>query len=316
MKKPRKKGPCKGNLPKGAGLNANAVEPNDNGANKKDVCSMKNDTHSHGKPHVHGKLFSDIHSCIEKEWLYMDITVPDDERTLSAKESSDGTYEKVMDYVDALCFQLRYREALACCESLYKTYPNVYRLERRLGVLYFKLLKFDESQKFLTKCLFDTDEELQLTYILAVVCYYKEDYQRAKSLLSRCAVLSADDGEMYVAVLYWFLCCSVRFNHSFDELKNLAKNYNFDCGHHLGYDGAVRFALDMLSEAKAESFCDKDTALNRCCLNYGLSVIFESKDKEKCRKYLSKSLEDKDLFGAYSYIAGYNDFNRKNQRNP
>lgn len=264
---------------------------------------MKSGKH---KTHSQCKIFSDIHSCIEKEWLEFNIEIADDEGVASARKRLDGSYESAMNLVSALCFQLRYRESLKICERLYNEHSDDYALQRRLGVLYFKLLKFDESIIFLEKCLNHTNEKMQILYMIAVVRYYNGDYKESKSLLEKCAAMCKDNGEMFVAVLYWYAFCLDRLNLPPNEFIEMSKNYNFDCGHHTGYDAVVRLALKLCSEEEALKICKNDSELNACCLNYGLSVLFERHNKIKSDNHLKESLRIKDLFGAFSYIAASN----------
>jgi|GEM_PF-788467 len=268
------------------------------------------------KPHTHGPLFSDVHSCLEKEFENADITVNDDENTATARAEweNDKNYQTTMKLVGALCFQLRYRESLPFCEELYHDNKEDFALNRRLGVLYFKLLEFDKSLKHLYFCLENVKNDnkveiLSLSYIIAVVHYYNQQFERAKFYLEKCVPLCVEDGEMYVAVLYWYRCCLSMLKEPKKEFVNFAKDYDFDCGHHTGYDAFVRFAMGLISEEDAINACESDTELNKTCLFYGLSAYYV-RDKKKSSLYLDKMLSYKELFGGFSYIAGYVDFKK------
>ncbi len=263
------------------------------------------------KHSTNGSLFDDIHSNLKIEWEGDGARVPDNETTASAREmwQRSKTHENAMRLAKALCFQLRYRECLTFCESLLELYPSDYALMRRLGVLNFKLLRFDTSKYYLKKCLAKTDERLYILYMLGTASYFACEYESAKQYFAECFPLCEENGEMYVAALFWDICCNMKTSNLGDVSAGLLRNYKRDCGHHTGYDLFVRLAMGELKEADAARLLENDTELNKTCFYYGMSVYFKN-NANKSHEYLIKALAFTDWFGGYAYIAAYTDFQR------
>ncbi len=261
-----------------------------------------------------GRLFDVVHSDLKIEWEGYCATVPDNQRTAAARESweRDKTFENAMEFAQALCYQLRYKECLGFCEQLLGLFGTEYALVRRLGVLNFKLLKFDTSKYYLKKCLAKTDERLYILYMLGAVCYYNCEYEESRYYFMQCFPLCADNGEMHVAALFWYLCCILRTSNSTGKAEEYFGKYNRDCGHHTGYDIFVRFAMGEIDESEAAQIAITESELNRTCFYYGMSVFFTN-DEKKSKEYLNKTLALSDYFGGYAYIAAYADFLKHNR---
>lgn len=259
--------------------------------------------------HIHAPLFSEVHSCLEREWEGAAICIPDDGKTAAARRAWEKTQSPsaAIDFINALRFQLRYTDCLPILEEQLKDYRDGYAVRRQLGTVYYKCLQFKRSADQLKSCLHDTDDPLNVLYLLGVVSYYRGDYEQAEAYLNRCLPL-CPDGEMTVAALYWLALCSLR-------LKRAQKTPPFkggvDCGHHTGYDAFLKLAAGTVSEREAVALGEADTPLNRTCLYYGMSVLFEA-DQKKRTLYLEKTLFYRDYFGGFAYIAAYTDRKRLN----
>lgn len=266
------------------------------------------------KNHTHGKLFSDIHSSVEKEFFNDDIRVEDDEQTALAREklNENENYENAVNLVSALSFQLRYRESLALAERQEKNFQGDYALTRRLGVLYMKTLQFEKAINKFEKCAKTTDDPLDIFYLLGVNFYYTADYEKAQKYFEKCALLSIDDGEMYVAVLFWTACCLLKQKKSDEKWKPFYARYDGKSGHHTGYDAFVKAYAGEITVTQAVKICEDDTDLNKTCLYYGLSVL--SRDEKTSREFLQKTLDLKEWFGGFAYIAAFGDFQRGSER--
>lgn len=160
----------------------------------------------------HGPLFSAVSSCLEKELLGQDIIIPDDEQTaLARKAALDApTVDNLLALAARLSFQQRHRESAEICRKVIKSAPDCYAAHRRLGLNAMKTLQHREAWDQFFWCLERTDDPLDIHYRLGLSLFYQGQYEQAWYWFISCFNLSRDDGEMYIAVLYWSILCLLK----------------------------------------------------------------------------------------------------------
>lgn len=205
---------------------------------------------SHGADGHRRALISDIHSCVANEFCGAEIAVPDTAQTAQARERlslNPDSARALCELGDALVYQMRYREAVACFEKAQEVHPDNYDIRRKLAARYLSTLRIEEAEEYFKWCGTHSDDRLDSEYRLALCAYYRGDYDSAAKLMRGCYPLCADNGEMYVAVLYWELICLVKLKQ--DISPTLARyREDLQYGHHLGYMLAIRlFLTDDLS---------------------------------------------------------------------
>lgn len=253
--------------------------------------------------HEHKKLFDDIHSSMEYEWDILDVKDCIDNKNtaelrLIYKNNKD--YSNSMNLIDALIFQLKYKEAYQIALNLYKDYPLDYKVNRRLGVLSFKLLKFEDSVKFFEECWRINHDEYYLSYLIGIDYYYLGNYNFALSSFKFILDFFKDD-EMTCATLYWMICSNIKLNKDKEYILDLIRSQPLNINHHIGYYNFIKLYVNELTIEEAISQCNDDE-LSLTCLYYGLSLIGDK------NYYLNKMLKYKDYFGGFSFIAGYIDY--------
>lgn len=160
----------------------------------------------------HGPLFSAVSSCLEKELLGQEIIIPDDEPTALARQAAldAPTVDNLLALAARLSFQQRHRESAEICRKVIKSALDCYAAHRRLGLNAMKTLQHREAWDQFFWCLERTDDPLDIHYRLGLSLFYQGQYEQAWYWFISCFNLSRDDGEMYIAVLYWSILCLLK----------------------------------------------------------------------------------------------------------
>lgn len=259
----------------------------------------------------HTHLFSKNHSSAEIEWLKKPFKISDNYRTKIARHNY-GRQRSVLNaykLCDALKYQLKYTEAYQILIDFFDDYKNDYTYLKRLAVLEFKILKFDDAINHLNLLLTFNNSEPYLHYILGTLYYFTADYHNALKHFYALSNFICDDGELYIGVIYWVVLANLKLGckdfATCEDFILLTKNYNGKFGHHTGYQMFYNVFNGDIDAETAISKIDKSGVLQTVCLYYGLSVLYRNNQLGK--KYLKLCLDNKDWFGAYSYIAAFVD---------
>lgn len=255
-------------------------------------------THNH-------RVCSDIHSTHENELQGALNPVADDSNTAKARIAfhRDASNENKLAFANALAWQLRYREALPLFQECRLAGMKV------AGRISLCGLKTGSPSLALTldKELQEQEKPWSYHYHLLLSLYFLGRYEEAIEVVKKCYQPVEDDGELYIAILYWHLLLALKLGKDVAEVKAFDKP--LDHGHHVGYNAAVRYFFDKENDVPEEEI-DKMDDINRSCLYYGLAVIFE-KDKQRYNHYIDKALDMDDIWGSWSYLAAYYERNRK-----
>lgn len=251
--------------------------------------------------HEHKKLFDDIHSSMEYEWNLLDVPGCLDNKSTAKLRliyEQNKNYDNTMNLIDALIYQLRYKEAYSLALSIYKDNQLDYKLNRRLGVLCFKLLKFEDSVKYFEECWRINHDEYYLSYLIGIDYFYLKKYNYALASFKFILDFFKDD-EMTCATLYWMICSNIKLGKDKNYILDLIKSHPLKINHHLGYYNFIKVFANEMTIDDAIKECHNEE-LSLTCLDYGLSLIDN-------KKYLNDLLHFKDYFGGFSFIAGYID---------
>lgn len=303
------------------------------------------------------KLISDIHSDRERELdvnfksafasedfvkkegfiaegsAYADA-IADDENVREKRAKLKDDKQSLLALGDALAYQMRYNEALVYYTRACELYPDDYEsLRKRAGRL-LSVLRVDEAEEAFNICLARTDDKLDIIYRLALCAYYRGDFSGAKEKFISCYELSGDNGEMYVAVLYWHIQCAVRLG---EDVNGALKYYydGLDFGHHIGYMRTVELFLketkhcanaDLNSKhnlniGTSDSICNEaasgtdceiagedDDELNIAIYKYGVYAYLLHKGCEyEARLALNDTLDHDTYFSSFAYLGAYSE---------
>lgn len=268
-----------------------------------------------GNPNCSCNKISDVRAIRDQELVFSNAyarLVPDDERTKKARAelaAFPDDFNRIVALGDALAFQMRYREALECFEKACEMRPDDYKVRRKCAGRYLSTLKLDKAEKAFAWCLENTDDRLDALYMSACCKYYQGEYEKAKVMFDECVELAKNNGDMYVASLFWTIACSVQLGKSIDE--DIAKFHgDVQIGHHTGYLQTLKlFAGAPLAE------CDtipKEDELQLCIFTYGVHLYYKHKQNAfLADAFLAGTLNLDTYFSAFAYLGAYTEYIRQ-----
>lgn len=267
-------------------------------------------SHTHAHPHSHAHLISDIRALRDDELgdRAQSRTIPDDEQTSAAraKAREDASFDNLIALGNALAFQMRYHEAIECYDKTVELRPDDYGARRKRAGRYLSILRLADADRELSWCVEHTNDVLDPKYMLGCCRYYAGDFDGAKALFDECVELSKNDGDMYVASLYWAVACSVRQGKS--VASDMAKfNPDMEIGHHTGY-------MQSLKLFAGDAFCACDNIpiedeLQKHIFYYGAHLFYLAmRDAENADRFLDKTLSLDTYFSAFAYLGAYTEF--------
>lgn len=203
---------------------------------------------------------------------------------------------------DALCKQLRYRQAIDCYDQALAMDSNHRLAHRRRAIRYLTLLRTREAYKAFCQCQTMGFDALDCLYRLALCCYYEGQFERCQQLMTECIPLCHTNNEMHVAVVYWLALSLIRQGKSY-TLALDKWNGSTDVGHHLGY----LYLLQLLSTGKKPQ--DNMHPLTQCIYQYGEYCLMLHKDnKRQANAFLQQYLvNNKTYWGSFAYLAALSD---------
>lgn len=256
------------------------------------------------------KLISDVRASRDDEIIFDKPHVnliQDDENTAEAREKANQNpcYQTLTELGNALAHQMRYHEAIECFERA-KEFCNDYAIRRKCAGRYLSVLRLDDAEKEFSWCVENATDTIDPQYMLGCCKYYKGDFEGAKPLFDKCIDLTKDNGDMYVASLYWSVACCVRT--SLDTAETMKKfDRQTKIGHHTGYMQTLKlFDGDSFDECDVIPVSDE---LQKCIFYYGAHLYYLAKDdRAKAKEFLDKTLELDTYFSAFSYLGAYTEY--------
>ncbi len=206
------------------------------------VCTCGLAGHSH---HHHGhdgghapfhRLFGELHETYESEFGSISPSTPDDDGTAAARRTAteNPTAENLLALAGALCFQLRYKEAAEVYDKILAGAPSNYAANRKLALCMLKTRNFGKARELLAVCDRLNPASLDVIYRQGLCEFYDGNFERAEEYFLNCYPLTRDNGDMYIAVIYWHLLTLVRLGK--DTAAALAEySSDIQIGHHVGY---------------------------------------------------------------------------------
>ena len=214
------------------------------------MCNITNQQHDkQDNTHSHVAL-ADIRSTVQAEFFGEQSNIEDSEGVRQAQEKIDiegATFDNLLALAKNLCKQLRYREAIVCCQKALEMKPNSYEARRLLAIRYLSTGQADKALKIFGSLKDESADKLDIAYRISLCHFYMADYEQAKENLCDTLAMCKDNHEMYIAALYWYICCIVRLNQ---DVEQALKEWHFPMKitHHAGYDLAIRLFLGASPE--------------------------------------------------------------------
>lgn len=267
------------------------------------------------KNHVHKRLISEIHSTAERELFCFDksLSVADDENVRARRaELVQRDRQSLLALGDALAFQMRYNEALRYYEQARDAFPDDYSCHRKCGARYMSVLNIDAAEREFLWCLNRTDDKLDINYRLALCAYFRGDFAKARDGFSACYALCRENGEMYIAVLYWHIQCLVRLRESLKPALNYYYD-GLDGGHHVGYMQTVKLFLCEEPDAAYEIDCEDELNLSIYRYGYYAYLLYKGLAYEAVCE-LEAMLKLNTYFSSFAYLGAFSEKARLRER--
>ena len=259
-----------------------------------------------------GKYFADVHASHESQFQNLPHGLADTDEILACR-AKPQTYETLLELADALCWQLRFREAIDALTQAVKLEPERMEAYRKRGPKYLDTLQFERALADYTRCEQADGVSVMSRYRIGMAHYLMRKYDDAIRAFADSLAIAPQDDDMYIADVYWLVLSQLRAEKADEAQKTLKQHYRPDLyvGHHTAYEKAMRVAAgfapmeDMLAELDTE-----EDDLQFAMTAYGLCVLLETHGEiEKADALREKLLARDGFWFCFSYLAAYSDDN-------
>ena len=256
-----------------------------------------------------GKYFADVHASHESQLQNLPHGLADTDEILACR-AKPQTYETLLELADALCWQLRFREAIDALTQAVKLEPERMEAYRKRGPKYLDTLQFERALADYTRCEQADGVSIESRYRIGMAQYMLQNYDAATAAFAGSLAIAPQDDDMYIADVYWLVLSQLCAEKADEAQKTLQQHYRPDMyvGHHTAYEKAMRAAagyasMDILAELDAEP-----DDLQYAMTAYGLCVLLQAHDeKEKADALREKLLKRDGFWFCFSYLAAYHD---------
>ena len=256
-----------------------------------------------------GKYFADVHASHESQLQNLPHGLADTDEILACR-AKPQTYETLLELADALCWQLRFREAIDALTQAVKLEPERMEAYRKRGPKYLDTLQFERALADYTRCEQADGMSIESRYRIGMAHYLMRKYDDAIRAFADSLAIAPQDDDMYIADVYWLVLSQLCAEKADEAQKTLQQHYRPDMyvGHHTAYEKAMRAAagyasMDILAELDAEP-----DDLQYAMTAYGLCVLLQAHDeKEKADALREKLLKRDGFWFCFSYLAAYHD---------
>ena len=261
-----------------------------------------------------GKYFADVHASYKSQFENLPHGLFDTDEILACR-AKPQTYETLLELADALCWQLRFREAIDALTQAVKLEPERMEAYRKRGPKYLDTLQFERALADYTRCEQADGVSVESRYRVGMAQYMLQNYDAATAAFAGSLAIAPQDDDMYIADVYWLVLSQLRAGQADEAQKTLQQHYRPDMyvGHHTAYEKAMRVAAgfasmeDMLAELDAEP-----DDLQFAMTAYGLCVLLETHgEAEKADALREKLLKHDGFWFCFSFLAAYNDQTKK-----
>lgn len=250
-----------------------------------------------------GEYFDDIHADTKSQLLGTSCHI--DDTSAVAKLRNADTYDDLLELAKALCWQLRYREAIVVYTRAIALNPADPAAYRQRAARYIATLQPEKAISDLHYCRNSGGDAMDLAYRLGICHYLAGDFQNAMREFDFCYPLC--DEEMGIAAIYWHTLSAWRCK----KHPALLENYHLGMrvGHHTSYDRAAALAAGradlttMLKELNAES-----DDMHFSILSYGVSqYLIHMQHTDQADDMIKETLSRDSFWITYAYLAAWND---------
>lgn len=164
-----------------------------------------------------GKYFADVHATHESQFLNCPHGLADTDEILACRKKPQ-TYENLLELADALCWQLRFREAIDVLSRAIALEPERMEAYRRRGPKYLDTLQFEKALDDYRRCEQSDGVSVMSRYRIGMAHYLMGEYAAAISAFSDALAIAPQSDDMYIAALRKTLLARPGFWFSFSFL--------------------------------------------------------------------------------------------------
>lgn len=251
-----------------------------------------------------GEFFADIHASPASQ-MGCQAHGLEDTPEIAEKRGAES-YDELLALAKALCWQLRYKEAVEVYSAAVRLKPEDMTAIRQRAARYITTLQPDAAISDFLRCRELRGDPMDIAYRLGICYYLQGDYRQAMVELEACYPLC--DEEMGIAAIYWHTLSAWRCGM---EPTLLKKEYRLgmDVGHHTAYEYAMRVASGhvTLTEGMLELADERDD-LEYSIMAYGIYCCLIQKNEPEIAQMILDAIIRRDRFWiSYAYIAAWND---------
>lgn len=167
-----------------------------------------------------GKYFADVHASHESQLQNLPHGLADTDEILACR-AKPQTYENILELADALCWQLRFREAIDALTQAVKLEPERMEAYRKRGPKYLDTLQFERALADYTHCEQADGMSIESRYRIGMAQYMLQNYDAATAAFAGSLAIAPQDDDMYIADVYWLVLSQLRAEKADEAQKNV-----------------------------------------------------------------------------------------------
>ena len=153
-----------------------------------------------------GQFFADIHASAASQLGNAPCGLTDSPEAAALRGGT--TYDELLNLGKALCYQLRYHEAIAVYSRAIAMEPDTVTAIRQRAARYITTLQPEMAIRDFLRCRELGGDEMDISYRLGICHFLAGSYADAMAELTRCLPLC--DDEMGIAAIFWHTLCAWR----------------------------------------------------------------------------------------------------------
>ena len=251
-----------------------------------------------------GQFFADIHAAPASQLGILPHGLEDTPDV--AEKRGAQSYDELLALAKALCWQLRYKEAVDVYTKAVEQQPEDPTAIRQRAARYITTLQPEAAIGDFLRCRELGGDPMDIGYRLGICYYLHGNYQQAMVELEACYPLC--DEEMGIATIYWHTLSAWKCGKQ-PLLLNQEYRKGMNVGHHTAYEFAMQIASGhlKLTEGMLRLSEEKDD-LEYSIKAYGIHVCLIQHDEPELAQMILDAVIRRDRFWiSYAYIAAWND---------
>lgn len=156
-----------------------------------------------------GKYFADVHASYKSQFENLPHGLTDTDEILACRTKLQ-TYETLLELADALCWQLRFREAIDALTQAIALEPERMEAYCKRGPKYLDTLQFERALADYTRCEQTDGVSVESRYRVGMAHYLMRKYDDAIRTFTDSLAIAPQDDDMYIADVYWLVLSQLR----------------------------------------------------------------------------------------------------------